>query len=106
MLECVFVIIHVVIVVVGVGKEIVFTSKNKARSEVLQRQEYIIRFFYFIHFLWVVSDVFPLLVPEVRIHVFIAHNFDGVFHADTAVVCSNNHFARFIGEPLQCFPKG
>ena len=87
MLECVFVIIHVVIVVVGVGKEIVFTSKNKARSKVLQWQKYIMGFLHFVHLFGVVSDVFPLFVAEVRIHVFITHDFDWVFHSDASVVC-------------------
>ena len=71
----------------------------------LQWQEYVVRFFDFIHFFGVVGDVFTLFITEVGVHVFIAHDFDGVFHANTAMVGGYDHFAGSIGKPLQGFPK-
>ena len=76
MLKCIFVIIHVVIVVVWVGKEVIFTSKYKARGEVLKGKEDIVRLFCLEHFFGVVGDVFSLFVSQVCIHIFVAHNLD------------------------------
>ncbi|MEY4316077.1 MAG: hypothetical protein RI977_1454 [Bacteroidota bacterium] len=86
MLEGVFIVVDVVVVVVGVSEEIVFRSKYKARSQVLQGQEYIMGFLHLKHFFGIVGYVFALLVAKVGVHVFIAHNLDGVFYANTAVV--------------------
>ena len=46
-----------------------------------------------------------MFVAKVCVHIFIAHDLDGVFHANAAVVCGHDDFAGFIGEPLQGFPK-
>ena len=91
MLEGVFVILNVVIVVVGVGKEVVTCSKDVCSAQVRPGQSYLMRLLNLENFLGIVAEILAQLVSQVGVGVLVAHYLYGVVASDATVVrCQDN----------------
>ena len=86
MLEGILVILHVIVIVVGVGKEVVLHGKDVGRAEVRTGQACPQRFLYLEYLLLVVRQILAQLVAQVRIRVPVANHLHRVVAADAAVV--------------------
>ena len=81
MLEGVHIVLHVLVVVVGVGEEVVVVRKDVGRCDVAFGQEYFAWLFDFEHLFGVVVDEASLLVAQVDRYVAVAFDADGVVDA-------------------------
>src|SRR5690606_31053038 len=63
MLKSILIVIHIIVVVVGIGKEIVFYRKDIAGGNIYFRQFCFIRLVDFKYFSRFKIQVFPLLIP-------------------------------------------
>src|SRR5689334_12360318 len=91
MLKRVFVKIHVIIIVVGIGEELIFNGKHICSGYILLRQKETVglkRLHYFSTF---VAQIFSLLVAQIGIYIFVANNFEWFLHTNGAVIGSNDH---------------
>lgn len=102
-LEGVAVVGGVVVVVVGVGEEIVAIGKNVGRGEVWSREPELFRVLDFIHLLLVVAEILPHLVAEVGVGVFVAHHLYCVVYMDCAVVGGKHHSCTAVSHFLEKF---
>lgn len=86
MLECSVVILNVVIVVVGVGKEVAIVSEDICRGDVGRWKPENLGPLDFVDLARVVVEVFAHFVTQVGVGVFVTYHLDGVVDADGAVV--------------------
>ena len=96
MLEGVFVVLHIMVVVVGIGKEVVVHCEDVAGGDIWRGEPEAFGAFYFIHLSVVVAEVFAELVAQVGVGVFVAYDFDGIVNTYGAVVGSDDDFV--VGE--------
>ena len=78
MLERVFVVRHVIIVIVGIGKEAIARGKHVAGTDVWRGQLRLVRLFDGKHFLGIIVEVLAQLIAKVRIGVTVPDDFDGL----------------------------
>ena len=97
-LERVFVISHIIVVVVGVCKEIVVCGENVSRADIGRRQSIAFGRFYLVRLFGVVAERFSHFIAEVCIGVFVADNLDGVVDVYGSVVGGENDFEIFLGD--------
>ena len=90
MLESIAVMIHVIIIVVWIGKEIVGFAKYIHTAHIQPRKEYILRCFYFKHLSLIVVQGFSYLISEVGIGGFVANNFHRIGYFYAAMVGGDN----------------
>ena len=86
MLECVLIIRHVVVVIVGVGKECVARGKHIGRAEVGGGELSQVWILDDEEVLAVVAQVFAQLVAQVGVGVAVADDLHGLRGADAAMV--------------------
>ena len=96
MLEGVFVIADVVVVVVGVGEEVVVLGEDVCGADVWRWQVGCFWGLELVDLFGVVAEVFAELVAQVGVGVFVAYDFDGIVNTYGAVVGSNDDFV--VGE--------
>ena len=101
MLKCVVVVLNVVVVVVGVGQEVMIQGKHIGRAHVGAGQAIALRLEYLINLLGVVTQVLAQLVAQVGIGVLVADNLDGIVHADGAMVGGDNYLIAHLGHALE-----
>ena len=76
MLECVAIVRHIIIVIIGIGKEIVARSKDVGRTQVGSREQDFTWVFDFKDFFGVVFQILPQFVAQVRVRVLVPDDFD------------------------------
>ena len=85
-LECAFIILNVVVVIVRIGKEFVAFSKNIVRRKVGARQSVLFRVAHLKYFLLIVTQIFAYLVAQICVDVLIADNPYRSVYANAAVI--------------------
>ena len=98
MLEGVLIILHVIIIIVGIGKEAVARSKDVGRRELGRRQTHLERLAHLKHFAIVVAHLAPHLVAQVGVQAALAHHLRGRAHADAAVVGGQHQGVAAVGQ--------
>ena len=101
MLESVFVVLHIMVVVVGIGKEVVVHCEDVAGGDIWRGEPEAFGAFYFIHLSVVVAEVFAELVAEVGVGVFVAHHLYCVVYMDCAVVGGKHHSCTAVSHFLK-----
>ena len=91
MLEGVFVILHVVIEVVGIGKEATSCGEDVGGGEIGGGECQSLGILYLKDFLGVVVEVFAQLIAQIGIDILVAHNANGFVRSDRSVVGSDNN---------------
>ena len=86
MLESVFIVRHIVVVVVGIGKETVSRSKDIACADIGCRQESLVRLLDSEDLLLVESKVLAQLVPQIGVGISVSDNLHRLLASDRAVV--------------------
>ncbi len=76
MLEGILVILYVVIIIVGIGKEIIACGKDVGGAQVGTGQSGFVRVTYLKHFLLVVGKALAQLVAQVGVCVLVSHHLD------------------------------
>ena len=101
MLEGVVVVLHIVVVVVGVGDKVAVSGKDICSRDIGLWQSERLRALYLIHLLRVVAQVSPELVTQVGVGALFTHHLDGRIHAHCAVVGSEYHAESLFGNSLE-----
>ena len=103
MLEGVVVVLHVLVVVVGVGEKVVVVCEYVGGGEVAFGEEDLGWVFDGEEFFFVVVEQPALFVAQVDGDFFVAFDFDGMVDADGAVVGSDDDVDVVGGEFFECF---
>ena len=101
MLKGVFVEVHIIIVIIGISKKLVFYGEYVARSNIHSGQENALRLLNLHHFVAFKAEVFPLLVSQVGIHGAIADNLKRTFDPNRTVVRRDDHASSTLGDLAQ-----
>ena len=103
-LERVTVIVDVVVVVVGIGEEVLLVAKDVAVCQMVDGKTYIFRFARSISFLSIEREALTKLVAQIGRGVAIANDLDRFAHADGAVVGGQDdlgaHLSDLLEEPI------
>lgn len=87
---------YIVLIVVGIGKEIVASIKNIACADVRCRQPNVFGFQNIVHFLSVVLKIASQFVSQVCIQLFITHYFQRFLYSDGSMIRREDDFgSRF-----------
>ena len=86
MLEGVLIILHVIVVVVRIGKEVVAGGEHIARGEIRCRELRFLWLFDDEEVLAVVGKVFAELIAQVGVGVAVADNLDRIVGTDAAMI--------------------
>src|SRR5690554_1206469 len=105
-LEAVLVIAYIVVVIVGVGKEVVARSKNVGGRHIGLWQKDAFGLAYLVNRAGVVGQVFSLLVAQVGIGVAVAHHLYGILYPYGAVVGGYHHLYLVVGQASEQFKQG
>src|SRR5690606_21569012 len=97
-LKSVFIEIYVIIVVVGVGKELILDGKNVGGGYVDLGEEKTFRAGNLHEFTAFVSEVFPLLVTQVGVHIAVANDLEGALDPDRAMVSGQDDLRLVLGD--------
>ena len=98
MLECAGVILHVVVVIVGIGEKVMSRRENVGRRYVRRGESVAFRMFYLIHLLRIVAQILAYLIAEIGVGVAVAYHFYRVVDLDSAVVGGEHDFVTFLGD--------
>ena len=93
MLKGVFVVGHVVVVVIGVGKEGIPRCKDIRRTKVRRRQMGLVRVSDFKYLACIIRQVLAQLIAQVGVRVAVSDDFQGTVGAYAAMVCGDDHLA-------------
>ena len=91
MLESILEVIHVVIVIIGVSKEIIFHSKDIGRGYIQSRKLSILGSPYLKNFPRLKIQILSLLVPQVCRDMLISNNLVRPIYPLGPVICRQNH---------------
>ena len=101
MLECVAVVLDVVVVVVGVGKEILVLCKDICGAEVGTGESCLLWLAYLEDFTGVICQVLTQFVAKIGIDVLVAYDLYRIVAAYTAVVGGYNDGAVCLGKTAE-----
>ena len=101
MLEGAGVVLHIVVVIVGIGEEVFVHRKDIGTRDIGRRESEFTGIAYFEHLLGVVTQVLATLIAEVGIGVAIAYHLDGIVDTDSAMVGGDYHFVTQFGEATE-----
>ena len=102
MLEGVGVVLHVLVVVVGVGEEIVLAAEDVSAGDMPPGEEDVLGVLHLEDLLWVVVEQSSLLVSQVDADVAVTLDAHGAVDAYRAVVGGEHHCGVAVGE---CFDE-
>lgn len=86
MLEGAIIILHIIIIVVGIGEEIASGRENVGRRHVGSRKPEPCRILHLIDLLGIIGEILANLVAEISVGVLIAHDLHRIVDTDSAVV--------------------
>src|SRR5690606_31933815 len=96
MLKRIFIIVHVIIIIIRVGKEVIFYCEGISCRYIYFWQMKIFRFSDCKNILFFIAKVSALLVSQVGIGISVANNFEWSFYPDRSVVGGDHHLYAFI----------
>ena len=91
MLECACVILHVIVIIVGIGEEILIAGVDECARQVGCRKTELLGIVHLIYLLWIIIQIFTYLITQVGVGVAVAHHLYRIVHTDSAVVGGDNH---------------
>ena len=93
MLERVLLVRHIVVVVVGVGKESVAHCENIRRTQVRRGQMCLSRVADFKHLTRLIAKVLAQFIAEIGVRIAVTDNLYRAIGADTSMICGDNDMA-------------
>ena len=96
MLERIFVVGHVVIVVVGIGKEVVARGKHIGGTQIWGRQMCLRGILDGKHLFWIVGQILAQFVAQIGVGVPVTDDFNRGGSTDAAVVGGDDDFEMFL----------
>ena len=102
-LEGVLVVVDVVVIIVGIGEEIVVLSKDVGCADIRRRQGGSLGCFQLKDLLGVVAEILAQFVTQIGVCVLVTNHLDGVVHTDRAVVGGDDDVGIGLGKFLEKF---
>ena len=101
MLKSVLIEVDVIVIVVGIGEELVLRCKNVRCRNVLLWQIKALRLGRLYHLVAFIPQVLSLFIAQVRIHRLVANDLEGSLHANRPVVRGDDNTGVFFGDLFQ-----
>ena len=86
MLECAGIILHVVVIIIGIRKEIPTSRKNISRRNIGRRQSKAVRALNFVHLTRIVIKIFTHFIAQIGIGILIADYLHRIVNAHCPVI--------------------
>ena len=103
MLECFVIVGNIVVVVVGIGKEVAIHRKDVGARDVGRGQTHTLGLLDFVDLLAIVGKALADLVTQVSVDVLVADDIDGPVHLDGAVVGGKHDFVTVLCHEFEDF---
>ena len=96
MLECVFIIVYVIIVIIRISEEIVCTGKDITCADISFGQEYLFRITCLKDFFRIIFQALAIFISQIGIDFPIAQNLHRILHPYRTMVGGNDDIAFFL----------